>query len=306
MRFEAVKSIYRAGENDRNVYFITGDYGHAHNEEFKKDWQGRYFNGGMSEQNIIGMAAGIALSGGKVFVYSITPFVTLRCYEQIKVDVCDHDVDVTIVGGGSGFAYGDAGVTHYSIEDIAAMRALPRMKVVCPANPMETRQLMDQVVKLGGPAYVRIGAGKEANPEKEYEVTFGKAAVLRPGKDLTIITTGQILDEGLTAAEMLATQGIDAEVLHMHTVKPLDLAAIRTRASAHTPIVTLEEHSVIGGLGGAVAEVLAELPEKTRFKRFGVNDEWPKVVGSQKYLRDVCGISAAKIVPQIITFMKSK
>ncbi len=304
MRFEAIKSVYRAGENDPNVYFITGDYGHANTDDFKTKWQGRYFNGGMSEQNIIGMAAGIALNGGKVFAYSITPFITLRCYEQIKVDVCDHNVDVTIIGGGSGFAYGDAGATHYSIEDIAVMRLLPNMKVVCPANPMETRQLMDQLVKIGGPAYLRIGAGREANPAVEYEVTYGKAAILRPGKDITIVTTGQILEEGLEAAELLAKDGIDAEVLHMHTVKPLDVEAIVSRAKDRKAIVTLEEHSIFGGLGGAVAEIIAELPERPKFKRFGVNDRWPEVVGSQKFLRDHMGISAAKIVPQIRDILK--
>jgi transketolase len=303
MRFEAIKAIYNAGEHDPNVYFITGDYGHAHTEEFKQNWKGRYFNGGMSEQNIIGMSAGLALCGAKVFTYSITPFITLRCYEQIKIDVCDHNLDVTVIGGGSGFAYGDAGATHYSIEDIAVMRALPNMKVVCPANPMETRQLMQQVIKIGGPAYVRIGAGREATPEKEYQVTFGKAAVLRPGKDITIITTGQILEEALIAAEALALKGIDAEVLHMHTIKPLDVGAIRERAAGRKAIVTLEEHSVLGGLGGAVAEVLAEMPTRPMFKRFGVQDAWPEVVGSQKYLRHHMGISGEKVARGIQTLL---
>jgi transketolase len=232
------------------------------------------------------------------------PFITLRCYEQIKIDVCDHNADVTIIGGGGGFAYGDAGPTHYAIEDIAALRALPNMKVICPANPMETRQLTKQIIAAGGPAYIRIGRGREANPEKEYTVTLGKAVVLRQGKDMTIISTGHIVWEALKAAELLAAQGIDAEVLNMHTVKPLDVEAIRERVGKRKAIVTLEEHSVIGGLGGAVAEVLAEMKERPRFKRFGVNDAWPDVVGSQEFLRDYMGISAEKIVPQIVTLFK--
>ena len=299
MRFEVIKTIYNAGEKDPKFYFITGDYGHANTEEFKKNWQGRYFNGGMSEQNIIGMAAGLALTGMKTFVYSIVPFITLRCYEQIKVDVCDHNADVTIIGGGGGFAYGDAGPTHYAIEDIAALRALPNMKIICPSNPQETRQLTQQIIKAGGPAYIRIGRGKEENAKTEYTVTLGKAAVLRPGNDVTIISTGHIVNEALRAAEMLAAKGVSAEVLNMHTVKPLDVAAIRERVGKRKAIVTLEEHSVIGGLGGAVAEVLAEMPERSRFKRFGVQDAWPDVVGSQEFLRDYAGISAEKIVPQI-------
>lgn len=304
MRYEVVKAIYTAGENDPRFYFITGDYGHANTPEFQKNWKGRYFNGGMSEQNIIGMAAGLALSGMKAFVYSIVPFITLRCYEQIKVDVCDHNADVTIIGGGGGFAYADAGPTHYAIEDIAALRALPNMKIVCPANPMEGRQLAEQVAKIGGPTYIRMGRGREANPEKEYIVTFGKAAVLRPGNDVTIISTGHIVGEALRAAEMLAAQGIDAEVLNMHTVKPLDTEAVLARLATRKAIVTLEEHSVIGGLGGAIAEILAELPGHPPFKRFGVADAWPDVVGSQAYLRDLMGISAEKIVPQIASLLK--
>lgn len=304
MRFEAVQAIYNAGVDDPRVYFITGDYGHAKTEEFRKNFGNRYFNAGIAEQNILGMAAGLALSGMKVFVYSIVPFVTLRCYEQIKIDVCDQNVDVTIIGGGEGFAYGDAGPTHYAIEDIGALRLLPNMKVVCPANPLETRQLMQQVIKVGGPTYVRIGRGKEPNPEKEYEVMLGKATVLRAGKDVTVISTGTIATEALRAADILAGKGIDVEVLNMHTIKPLDVDAIRERAADGKAIVTLEEHNVIGGLGGAVAEVLAEMPAKVLFKRFGVQDKWPGVVGSQAYLRDHEGISAQKIAPQIEALLK--
>jgi transketolase len=304
MRFEVVKTIYRVGENDPRFYFITGDYGHANTEEFKTTWKGRYFNGGMSEQNIIGMAAGLALTGNKAFVFSIVPFVTLRCYEQIKIDVCLQNTDVTIIGGGEGFAYGDAGPTHYAIEDIGAMRLLPNMKVICPANPMETRQLMEQIIKIGGPAYIRIGRGREANPEKEYTVEFGKAHVMRKGSDVTIIATGTIVSEALKAAEILAASGVSAEVLNMHTVKPLDIMSIRERAGTRKAIVTLEEHNVLGGLGAAVAEVLAEMPERPRFKRFGVADTWPEVVGSQQYLRDHMGISADAIVPHILALLK--
>lgn len=306
MRFEVIKAIYNAGVNDERFYFITGDYGHANTEEFKKNWQGRYFNGGMSEQNIIGMASGLALTGKKAFVYSIVPFITLRCYEQIKIDVCDHHADVVIIGGGEGFAYGDAGPTHYAIEDIGALRLLPNMKVVCPANPMETRQLTEQIIKMGGPAYIRIGRGREPNPEKEYAVEFGKATVMRAGRDVTIIAVGTIVSEALKAAEALTAQGISVEVLNMHTIKPLDVAAIKERLEIRKAIVTLEEHNVIGGLGGAVAEVLAETPSRSIFKRFGVADRWPKVVGSQQYLRGDMGISAEIIVPQILALLKIK
>ncbi len=304
MRFEVIKTIYKAGEHDPKFYFITGDYGHANTEDFKTNWKGRYFNGGMSEQNILGVASGLALSGMKTFVYSIVPFVTLRCYEQIKIDVCLHNADVTIIGGGEGFAYGDAGPTHYAIEDVGALRLLPNMKIVCPANPMETRQLTEQLIKLGGPAYIRIGRGREPDPEREYAVEFGRAKVIRPGKDVTIVTMGTIVKEAMRAADLLAAQGVDVEILNMHTIKPLDVAAIRERAGARKAIVTLEEHNIIGGLGGAVAEVLAEMPERPKFKRFGVQDAWPDIVGSQDFLRRYIGIDGDSIAPQIRALIK--
>jgi transketolase len=299
MRFELVRAIYETGLENKNLFFITGDFGHAKNEEFKRDFAGRYFNGGMSEQNIIGMAAGLALSGKQAVVYSIVPFITLRCYEQIKIDVCDQNVNVIVVGGGGGFAYGSAGATHYSIEELAALRALPNMKIVCPADPEETYNLTRQILKLGGPAYIRIGRGKEASLPIPREVVFGKAISVRPGEGGTIFASGTILSEALKAAEILATKGIDMEVVNMHTLKPLDKEAVLARAGKGA-IFTLEEHSVLGGLGSAVAEVLMESRVRPKvFKSFGINDAWPEVVGSQEYLRDITGISAVKVAGAI-------
>jgi len=294
-----IKEIYRRGLEDKSLYFITGDLGHTKTEEFRKDFGDRYINAGMSEQNIIGMAAGLALSGMKAVVYSIVPFITLRCFEQIKIDVCNQNVDVTIVGVGGGFAYGSAGATHHSIEEIAALRALPNMKIICPSNPLETRQLTEQALKKGGPTYIRIGRGKEPNPDKEYKIEFGKAHVMKEGDDITIISSGTIVGEALRAAEMLEKDGVSVEVLNMHTIKPLDVDAIAKRALKRKAIFTLEEHSIIGGLGGAVAEVLSELSDRPAFKRFGVKDVWPEVVGTQEYMRDITGISAERVVEEI-------
>lgn len=299
MRFEAVRAIYETGLKDTNLFFITGDYGHAKTEEFKRDFSGRYFNAGMSEQNIIGMAAGLALFGKQVVVYSIVPFITLRCYEQIKIDVCHHNVNVIIIGGGGGLAYGSAGATHYSIEELSALRALPNLKIVCPADPAETYALTSQILKIGGPAYIRIGRGKESSLPMAHEVEFGKAVSLRPGINGTIFANGTIVTEALKAAEILVSEGINLEVVNIHTLKPLDNAAILTRASKGA-IFTIEEHNIYGGLGSAAAEVLMESSIRPKiFKRFGINDVWPEVVGSQEYLRDVMGISAAKIAAEI-------
>ncbi len=300
MRFEAVRAIYENGLKNNSLWFINGDLGHMKTEEFRRDFGARYINGGMSEQNIIGVSAGLALSGMQVVAYSIVPFITLRCIEQIKIDICDQNLNVIVLGVGGGFAYGSAGATHYSIEELAMLRALPNMKIVCPADPPETYSLMKQVLELGGPAYVRIGRGKEPNLPVQIPAALGKASVLREGGDITIVSQGTIVSEALRAAEILSAEGLEVEVANMHTLKPIDREFLLDRAGKRRGIFTLEEHSVIGGLGSAVAEVLMDSDNRPKkFHSFGVDDFWPETVGSQQYLRDVCNISAEKVAGSI-------
>ncbi len=302
MRFSAIETVYNAALKDPRIVFITGDLGHMNTEEFKKNLPGRYFNAGMAEQNIVGMASGMALAGMKVFVYSIVPFITLRCIEQIKVDMCIHNVDVTVIGVGGGLAYGSAGATHYSIEEIGMLRTLPNMKVVCPATPSETKLLTQQIIDQGGPAYIRIGRGKEPDRSIDYLVTLGKASVVRLGNDISIIASGTIIDEAFKVAEMLKIKGIDVEIINMHTIKPIDVDIIVDRAKTRKGVFTLEEHSVIGGLGSAVSEVLATVTGRPGvFGIFGINDQWPKQVGSQQYLRKLLGIDAEAVTAGIIS-----
>lgn len=297
MRNAIIQTLYEEAIRDPNIYFITGDFQHIKEEEFRALGD-RYQNAGMAEQNIIGIAAGVALSGKKAFVFSIIPFITLRCIEQIKVDVCSHEADVTIIGGGAGFTYGICGVTHLAIEDIAMMRSLPHMKIVSPSGPAEARILMREIVRIGGPAYIRLNKRGESDiTDKKPE--FGKGMIVRDGKDVCIMATGTILAEALRAAEVLAQKGISVEVINMHTIKPLDESLIRERAMSRNLICTLEEHSIIGGLGGAVAEVLAEADSVARFRRFGIPDEWPSVVGDQAFLRDYVGLSGEKVAVAI-------
>lgn len=299
MRFAVVEEIYEAALRDKMIYFITGDLNHAKVEEFKKNIPDQYLNAGMAEQNLIGVAAGLALSGMKVFVYSIVPFITLRCFEQIKVDVCYQNVDVTIIGVGAGFAYSAMGATHHAIEDIAALRALPNMQIVSPANPLEGRLLAREVLKRSGPGYIRIGKGGEPMPLSEYTLEFGKGLVMKPGNDITIFSTGTIVSEALGAATLLEGQGVSTEVINLHTVKPLDVGLIAKRARSRKAIFTLEEHNLFGGLGSAVAEVISEQNRAIVFKRFGVNDQWPKVIGSQSYLRGIFGLTGEQIADTI-------
>lgn len=299
MRFAVVEEIYEAALRNKNIYFITGDLGHAKVDEFKNNIPDQYINAGMAEQNLIGVASGLALSGMKVFVYSIVPFITLRCFEQIKVDVCYQNVDVTIIGVGAGFAYSAMGATHHAIEDIAALRALPNMQIVSPANPLEGRLLAREVLKRSGPGYIRIGKGGEPMPPSEYTLEFGKGLVMKPGNDVTIFSTGTIVSEALSAATLLEGQGVSTEVINLHTVKPLDVGLIAKRARSRKAIFTLEEHNILGGFGSAVAEVISEQNRAIVFKRFGVNDQWPKVIGSQSYLRGIFGLTGEQVADTI-------
>lgn len=297
MRFAVSETIYEAAVKDKKIYFLTGDTGHAKEADFKKNIPRQYMNTGMAEQNMVGMGAGLALSGMKSFVYGIVPFLILRAFEQIKVDVCYQNVDVTMIGVGSGLAYGVAGGTHYSIEDIAALRALPNMKIVVPATPHEARALTTQIIAMGGPAYIRIGRGAEPDfPNPEPSVEFGKAMVMKQGKDATIFASGTILFEALRAAELLENDGIDLEVINVHTLKPFDHDTLLARVKENKHMFTLEEHNIYGGLGSIVSEIIAEQGNyKGTFKRFGIRDAWPKFVGSQQFLREALGISAEKV-----------
>lgn len=297
MRNAVIETLYQEALKDPRICFFTGDFQHVREKEFIALGD-RYQNMGMAEQNIISLAAGAALSGKKAFVYSIIPFITLRCFEQIKVDVCIHQSDVVVIGGGAGFTYGTCGPTHLAIEDIAAMRALPHMKIASPSGPEEAIHLTRQIVQIGGPLYIRLN--KRGEKDLHYKTPeFGKGIIVQPGDCVSIIATGTILVEALNAAAILSTLGISTEVIDMHTIKPIDKNLILERAASHKLICTLEEHNIIGGLGGAVAEILAETEDKIKFYRFGIPDIWPDIVGSQEYLRNAIGLSGEKIAVQI-------
>ena len=284
---------------------MTADLNHACEKEFMQNIPQQYINVGIAEQNMIGIAAGLALSGMKVFAYSITPFVTMRCFEQVKIDVCYQNLDVNLIGVGAGFAYGPYGNTHCTIEDIAVMRVLPNMKIVSPANPLEAEQLTEQVIKSKGPFYLRLGRGKEPMPENNYAVKLGKGHIVNHGKDISLIAVGTIIDEAVKAAKILEHQGISSEVINMHTVKPLDKDIIEDCIKHKKAIFTIEEHNVIGGLGSAVADVISQskINKQLIFKKFGVQDKYLKIIGDQNYLREKHGISADAIAKTILEIL---
>ena len=260
----------------------------------------QFINAGVAEQNMTAVAAGMALEGFTVFTYSIGNFPTLRCLEQIRNDVCYHDLNVNILAVGGGFSYGQLGMSHHATEDLSIMRALPNMQVIAPSDPWQAAQAVDSIAEHPGPSYMRIdksSAGIEPGADNDFKV--GKARVISKGADVTLIGTGGILAECLAAGDALLKQGISTGVVEMATIKPIDRDLICKLAANTSLIVTVEEHSIIGGLGGAVAEVVAEHGCATPLVRIGLNDVYSSVVGSQDYLRSTYEIDAASIEKRV-------
>lgn len=304
MRNTFINKIHKAALKNKNIIFLTGDLGYSVIENFKAQLPEQVINVGIAEQNMIGLAAGLALAGKKVFVYSIIPFVTMRCLEQIRVDVCYQNLDVNIIGVGGGFAYGTLGATHHAIEDMAIMRSLPNMKIVSPADAVEADILAGQIISAKGPFYIRLNRGGEKNIYKSLrpKIRLGKGFILKKGKDISIISIGAITEVALITADFLNKEGISTEVVSIHSLKPIDKNLIKKIFTEKKAVFTLEEHTIFGGLGSAVAEIAAESGFNIPFKRIGVKDEYPKVIGKQDFLREIAGISpeqVAEIVKKI-------
>lgn len=307
MRNAFVKALYEQATIDDRIYLLNADIGAFVFDDFKRDFHKRYINVGVAEANMIGIAAGLVLSGKIPFVYTIAPFVTMRCMEQIRVDVCIQNLGVKIVGVGAGLSYGVLGPTHHSIEDIAIMRVLPNMTVISPGDPWEVGEATRAAVGHKGPVYIRLAkSGEPELVEKRCDdFQIGKGVVLRDGKDATLIATGCVVKNALCVSQKLSSQGIDLRVVNMHTIKPIDHDVILQAARDTGIIFTLEEHSVIGGLGSAVAEVIAEeFTEKVQFSRIGLKDTFCEVVGSREYLLTKHGMDVFSITKTIANSIK--
>jgi transketolase len=297
MRTAFVETLFALAKQDDRIVLIVGDLGFNVVTQFMEQLPRQFLNAGVAEQNMTAIAAGMALSGKIVFTYSIANFPTLRCLEQVRNDVCYHDANVKIVSVGGGFAYGSMGVTHHATEDLAVMRALPGMVVVAPGDPVETRAATRAITAYPGPCFLRLGKAGEPNVHQaEIEFELGKAIRVREGRDATLISTGGLLHTTVRAAARLAGEGIETRVLSMHTLKPLDNDAVLAAARETRAIMTIEEHSIIGGLGSAVAEVLAEADgAKVAFKRIGLPSMFSPQVGSQEFLQERHGLTAEQI-----------
>jgi len=301
VRTAFIRTLTELAAKDRRVCLIVGDLGYSVIEEFAEKFPDQFLNAGVAEQNMIGLAAGMSMTGRVVFTYSIGNFGTLRCLEQIRNDVCYHNANVKVVSVGGGLAYGNLGVTHHASEDVAILRALPNMTVVAPGDPVEAGLATRALVAQDGPAYLRLGkAGEPVVHQDEPRYELGRAITLREGGDLTLIASGSMLATAAAVAEQIAAKGLSVRLLSMHTIKPLDREAVVAAATQTKLVFTLEEHSVEGGLGGAVAEVLAELePGHAPLKRIGLRPEFNKVVGDQKYLKALHGLDQEGVMKTI-------
>ncbi len=302
MRDHVISQLVELVKMDPHIYLICGDLGYVVLDKFKEAAPNNFLNSGIAEQNMTALAAGLAMEGNTVFTYSIGNFPTLRCIEQIRNDVCYHHANVKILAVGGGFVYGNQGVTHHATEDIAVMRALPTMRVYVPGDAYEAMECLKEAYEIPGPAYIRLARNKEQNFHEEGAVIdINKIqAYSKKGSEVNILTTGSILCEGIKLQKILEDQGISAGIYSIPRVKPIDGDGIKELAKSCNLLVTMEEHQVEGGLGGAVAEVLSSIKEQHAvLYRSGLNNMFSDTTGSQEYLRNYYNISADTLLPII-------
>ncbi len=284
MRKACLDAVYEMALRDTRVVFIGSDLGAGTLDNFRRNLPDRFFMEGVSEAAIVGMMAGLAMSGRIPYMNTIAPFIVRRACEQVALDACLHRFPLRFLASGGGVVYAPLGPTHLAVEDIALMRALPNMTVIAPADAEEMRRLMPLTLDYPGPIYIRLAKGGDpivTTAAGDFEI--GRAIPMRQGRDALIVTTGVLLKSALESAQVLSQQGIEAGVLHVPTVKPFDTETMLDMARHVRVVVTAEEHSIIGGLGSAVAEVLAEaaFDRPPRLARLGFPDVFPDHYGSQ-------------------------
>ncbi len=306
MRTAYLDTLYDLAKKDKRVYALISDNGAIVYDRYRKDLPEQYLNLGISEANMLGMAAGMASCGKIPFAYTIGAFLAYRAFEFIRNDICLQKQNVKIVGTGAGEVYSALGPTHHATEDLGGLRALPGLTILCPASPLEVKKAALAAYEYEGPVYLRLGTNRE--PEiyaEEYRFEIGKGVTVKEGKDVALVGTGSILKDILDAAELLQAKGIQAKVINMHTIKPFDREIILQAAEEAGKIVTIEDHNIIGGLGSAVAEVIAESGQRTVLKRLGLQG-FSRGYGTYAQVKEMNGIGLEKICNEIERFVQSR
>jgi transketolase len=307
MRSAFIEELIHLAKKDERIWLLTGDLGYNVLESFEKEFPERFVNAGVAEQNMAGMAAGLAMDGRVVFTYSIANFPTLRCLEQIRNDICYHNVNVKIVSVGAGVAYGTQGYSHHGVEDIGILRCLPNIKIVSPGDAFEARRAVQLAVETPGPMYIRLGRNNEPDLHKSMiNFRLGESIKVYEGNDVVLIATGSIAYEALKATEMLRLKGLDAGFISFPFVKPLDVSVLDKIIAINKIkwIITVEEHCPYGGLGSAIAEILSAMDSNTRLFRITLPDLIEEI-GGQAWLLNKYGLSAEGIYERVINLVKN-
>lgn len=305
MRTTIIERLRELAKQDDRIALITGDSGYSVVEPFIEKYPERCFNMGINEQATASIAAGIALEGFKVYVYGIGNFPTIRCLEQIRNDICYHNADVTILATGGGFSYGQLGMSHHATEEVAAMRPFENMRIYMPADPAEAVAALDDAYASCGPAYIRLGRGRDERIYGEgTEIHVTKAIPLSERSNINVFVSGTVLAEAKAAVKTLLDQGIRVGLYSFPRVKPIDRETVIQVAQDSDVIIAMEEHSTIGGFGSAVAEVVSGMQgNRAKVIRLGLDEKFTAVVGSQAYLRNYYGISSDKLIACIKDFI---
>lgn len=302
MRDNFIKALTIERSKNENIMLLTGDLGFGVLEDFEIQFPSSFLNLGIAEQTMTGIAAGLALSGKKVFTYSIGNFPTLRCLEQIRNDIAYHNCDTTIVSIGGGFSYGQLGMSHHATEDLGVMRSLPNIKVLVPCTNNETEQITKKIVESTTPNYLRLDKSSGYETIETEEFNFGKLRKFKPGDKYVIIATGGIIEEAIKASETLKSKfDINLKVLGCHMIKPFDEKNLLERIKGAEIIITLEEHNIVGGLGSLVAETLFKHSKDIKhFINLGIQDVYSEIVGDQNYLRKEYKIDESVIIEKLL------
>jgi transketolase len=297
----AEEALRLAGEDDR-YFLLSGDIGNRLFNDYKERYSDRFLNCGIAEANMTGVAAGLAIGGFRPMSYTITAFNTVRCLEQIRIDLCYNNLPVTVVGVGSGLSYAGLGYTHHATEDIALMRALPNMNVLCPGDAFEVKGALRAAHAHDGPVYVRIGKkGEETVHEKIPEMKIGGALVIRGGNDVCLLAVGSMLPITCQAADILAKNGISAQVISFYSIKPLPYSTLENSFDNFSLVVSVEEHSRIGGAGTAIGEWLVDNDRPTRsFVPIALPDKIFHAAGDQEYARSELGLDPEQIAEMVL------
>ncbi len=271
MRTAYLNALYDLAKKDRNVYALISDNGAIVYDKYRADLGEQYLNFGISEANMLGAAAGMASCGKIPFAYTIGAFLAYRALEFIRNDICLQNQNVKVVGTGAGMVYSALGPTHHATEDFGCLRSMPNLTILSPASPLEVRKATEAAYQMNGPVYIRLGTNREQELyDKDYEFQIGKGVEICQGDDVTILSTGNIIIDVMEVRKRLEQEGISVKVVNIHTIKPFDRDIVVKSLRETDVIVTVEDHNIIGGLGSAVAEVIAESGIGTRFVRVGL------------------------------------